>query len=122
MAGLRLLHELGVEPALIYVDASHETEAVLRDLEAARGLFPRAVLVGDDWRWPSVRVAVEAFAKREGLGIEWLGNCWRLVAPGGPRRRRWRLRAVRMRLAVDRALWRAVRRFPRRRVTEERAG
>lgn len=76
--------EIPSELDLIYIDASHDTESVYQDLCL---WFPRVkekgVLCGDDWACPSVRLAVERFAKEEGLKISAVctghgGNFWRL--------------------------------------------
>jgi len=56
--GMRELHELGIVPDVIYVDADHERESVAADVREALTLFPRAHLVGDDWTWDSVRAGV----------------------------------------------------------------
>ena len=67
---------------LIYIDAAHDTESVLEDLNA---WFPvvkgRGILCGDDWCWPSVRIAVERFAQEHNLSIYVAegGNFYRLV-------------------------------------------
>jgi len=62
---------------MIYIDASHETEAVYADLCA---WFPvlatDGTFCGDDWSWPSVRAAVERFSKEKGLAIFAQGNFW----------------------------------------------
>ncbi len=72
-------HLSNVIPDLIYIDASHETEAVYQDLTL---WFPhvegRGILCGDDWNWPSVRKAVEQFATEHHLTIESSDNFWRL--------------------------------------------
>lgn len=74
--GLRLVHEHGLKPDLIYVDAGHDYESVRTDLETCDALFPEAALAGDDFPFPGVcqalkeRVAtghIKAFAK---------GNVW----------------------------------------------
>ncbi len=68
-----------VVPDLIYIDASHETEAVYQDLAI---WYPHVkghgILCGDDWPWPSVQVAVERFAAENQLTIESEGAFWRL--------------------------------------------
>lgn len=55
-----------VRPDLIYIDAGHETDAVLADLNA---WYPyvqgHGILSGDDWGWSTVRNAVVAFALHE---------------------------------------------------------
>ena len=63
VAGLRAMHSIGAAPELIYVDADHSFEGCLADLEACAALFPEALIVGDDWCWPSVRAAVDSFMK-----------------------------------------------------------
>jgi hypothetical protein len=55
---LELLHTLGMEPDLIYVDAGHDYTHVYQDVETARQLFPRATLVGDHWAAEGVQQAV----------------------------------------------------------------
>lgn len=67
---------------LIYIDASHDTESVLEDLNA---WFPvvkgRGILCGDDWGCSSVRIAVERFAQEHNLSIYAPegGNFYRLI-------------------------------------------
>lgn len=78
--GMTDVAEAGLTPDLIYVDAAHETEAVLRDLETARQLWPDVQLVGDDWTWNSVRKAVEDFHGRVGGRLEVDENAWALDA------------------------------------------
>ncbi len=74
--GLRYLKKKNIEPQLIYIDASHETDDVAADVSMARTLFPNAVLFGDDWRWPSVkaglRMSVGSNAKPVDDGIFWV--------------------------------------------------
>lgn len=68
-----------VQPDLIYIDASHEYEAVLADL---RAWYPyvrkRGILCGDDWGWAGVIQAVTQFAKENRLKIETSGAFWHL--------------------------------------------
>ena len=64
VTGLRAIAEFGDrDVTLIYMDASHQYEDVLRDLTLADQLFPKAHLTGDDWYWPDVRRAVTHFAR-----------------------------------------------------------
>lgn len=67
-------------PDLIYIDASHETEAVYQDLTV---WYPHVkghgILCGDDWGWESVRQAVETFAAENDLRVESSKNFWRLM-------------------------------------------
>jgi hypothetical protein len=97
--GLAEVHAAGVKVDVVYVDASHETDDVRRDIETALRLFPGAAIVGDDWKRTSVRAAVEPVAAEHGLRIAIDGNGFRLArtspadarpaAPtGAPRRRK----------------------------------
>lgn len=47
--GLVELHDLGLTPSLVYIDGDHRYEAVMRDIAVADGLFPDAIICGDDW-------------------------------------------------------------------------
>lgn len=77
---LELFKQKQVTPDLIYIDAAHDTESVLEDLNA---WFPyvkgHGILCGDDWCWPTVRKAVEMFAVENHLKIFAEGNFYRLI-------------------------------------------
>ena len=115
--GMQAIHDHGVAADLVYIDASHETPDVLRDLETARRLFPDAVLTGDDWSWPSVRRAVIPFARRHRMRVVRDGNAYLLAANAAPGRLHYAaLRAGTVWKGVDRAaVWPLVRRIRRRR-------
>lgn len=70
-------HLSNVVPDLIYIDASHEFEAVYQDLTV---WFPyvkgHGILCGDDWGFPEVRQAVEKFAAEHNLTIEVKAPFW----------------------------------------------
>ena len=76
---LSIFKEKKVIPDLIYIDAAHDTESVLNDLNA---WFPyvkgHGILCGDDWGWPSVRKAVQIFAQQNNLRIYAESNFYRL--------------------------------------------
>ncbi len=75
-----LIGMMGVMPDLIYIDASHDTESVLADLNAWYPFIKgHGILCGDDWDWPTVRTAVEIFAAEQQLMIETSGRFWRLT-------------------------------------------
>jgi hypothetical protein len=57
--GMREVHELGVVPDLVYIDASHDADSVAADFSAVLNYWPSAIIVGDDWTWDSVREGVE---------------------------------------------------------------
>lgn len=68
---------LKVKPDLVYIDATHETEAVYNDLKI---WFPfvkgHGILCGDDWTWPTVAAAVRTFAQENNLRLETDDNFW----------------------------------------------
>jgi hypothetical protein len=84
--GLEMVAAHGVEPDAIYVDACHEYESVLEDLETSYRLFPRAELVGDDFDWLGVRRGIDEFCARHRFVIERFRIGWRL-RPETPRGR-----------------------------------
>lgn len=77
--GLHRVAEAGLEPELVYIDADHGFDSVLNDLTTSLDLFPKALIVGDDWTWDSVRKAVETVAKNRGLQYEAFGSGWRII-------------------------------------------
>jgi hypothetical protein len=77
--GMRVVHEHGLAPELVYVDADHSTAAVVNDILVAMRLFPSARIVGDDWRWDSVRDGVRIVAFEEKLRIGVVGSVWWLI-------------------------------------------
>lgn len=67
----------GVKAGLIYVDASHEEEAVYQDLVDYRQLLAAGGrMFGDDWDWAGVRAAVSTFARNYGLAITHCHDKW----------------------------------------------
>ena len=84
--GLRDCYESRLKPDVIYVDAAHDYDGVMDDLKAAKGYFPDALLVGDDWNWinnnddshtkHSVRQAVIDYAYKNNLLLHVFMNVW----------------------------------------------
>ena len=70
LEGIATIQRLGAADVvgLVYIDANHETVAVLADLQAATRAFPNATCCGDDWQWASVRAAVEQYMSEQGEG------------------------------------------------------
>lgn len=69
----------GVRADMIYLDASHEEEDVYQDLVCWWDLVgPGGVMLGDDWNWDGVRMAVERFAKEQKLQIFQRHDKWEL--------------------------------------------
>ena len=60
------LRQTGIEPGLVYVDADHSFGAVVGDLKLAESIVSESgVIAGDDFSWPSVRLAVGRFTRKE---------------------------------------------------------
>lgn len=81
LSGLRWLKQNGVEPGMIYVDASHSQWDVRADLEHAYQIMgANSVLCGDDYYWPSVKIAVDGFAEDNGFQVSTneIGYFWRM--------------------------------------------
>lgn len=77
MHTLEAARSLNVNPDLIYVDASHETEDVYNDIKAWYAkLAPNGIMCGDDWGWPTVREGVIKIAKELNQNINFQWNIW----------------------------------------------
>lgn len=83
--GLREIYNAGLNPDLVYVDASHDYESVLQDLETIYRYFPSTMITGDDWNWnyqnsnfPTRRAVIE-FAKRHQFKITAENKFWVIV-------------------------------------------
>ena|SRR3990167_2718376 len=93
------LAQYGQHFDLIYIDAAHDTESVLKDMEA---YFPfvanhHGILCGDDWDANSVKIAVVAFAQKYNLTVYGAANFWFVAEEG-----RFRYRSF---ISSDNALW-----------------
>jgi len=66
--GLREIHELGIRPDFIYLDASHQYDDAAADLREIWSLYPDVRLAGDDYggKWEGVKRAVDEHAERAG--------------------------------------------------------
>lgn len=74
------LRDAGCVPDLVYFDS----DKAGGDIEAAHGLWPHAVLTGDDWTWRRegeypIRNAVRAFARKHGMKITANRATWALT-------------------------------------------
>lgn len=77
--GIDIVAGLGIAPDLVYVDASHEVADVERDIRRVRQAFPGALIVGDDWTWPSVREGVtRALQYTLGVSLFVHGVCYEI--------------------------------------------
>ena len=73
----------GIKAGLIYIDGSHEEEAVYQDLLDYRELLaPGGRIFGDDWDWAGVRAAVSTFADDHRLSISHRHDKWVLSVAG----------------------------------------
>jgi hypothetical protein len=66
---LRLLHERGIQPDFIYVDASHHYIDVLEDVRTCVSLFPGCAICGDDYDYADVKRAVHKVADEIGVKV-----------------------------------------------------
>lgn len=71
ITGAKILWKKGIRFDAIYIDAGHEYEEVLRDLNLFwELLLPGGILFGDDYSaWPGVKKAVNEFARVHGLKV-----------------------------------------------------
>ena len=76
---MRVVHEHGLAPDLVYVDADHSTAAVVNDILIITRLFPSAHVVGDDWRSGHGPRRVQIVAAEEQLRIGVVGSVWWLI-------------------------------------------
>lgn len=79
LTGMRNVHAAGVVPDLVFVDASHDYQAVYDDIALAQELWPEAQVIGDDWGWKQVQRAVIDYARRHHLIIDVEGGGWALL-------------------------------------------
>lgn len=68
-----------IQADAIYVDASHEENAVYSDLCAFWPLLKTGgIMFGDDWNWRGVQTAVERFAEETKLTVQLSGIIWKI--------------------------------------------
>lgn len=78
-AAASVLRKLEIRADLIYIDAGHEEQDVLADLQGFFGtLSPGGVIFGDDYHssWPGLVRAVDDFARRRRVEVEHVGRVW----------------------------------------------
>jgi predicted O-methyltransferase YrrM len=70
-AAARTLAKLGVTADVVYLDAAHEEQEVLLDLELYWPLVRRGgAMFGHDYNWPGVKKAVDSYFGRRNLELE----------------------------------------------------
>lgn len=80
MDSLEAARALKIKADLIYIDASHDTESVYKDILAwMPHLNEGGIFCGDDWCWQTVAAAVHQAAATLNKRVSVQGNLWRLV-------------------------------------------
>lgn len=74
--GLQEVFDAGLEPDCVFIDCDYDLAEVQSVLATARRLFPRAVLIGDDWRWWAVRDTVRDLSAAPALHVYSSANTW----------------------------------------------
>lgn len=78
---------LSKDVGVVYIDASHQYEDVLVDIEIAYYMFPNAILIGDDYFWKNptqnkrrtVYEALEYFCKKYNIKYETNRRVWGII-------------------------------------------
>lgn len=71
MDSIEASEALNLKADIIYIDGSHETEDVMKDIEAwYPHLSQNGVMCGDDWARESVKVAVEQMAAKLNVSVK----------------------------------------------------
>ncbi|WP_296175478.1 class I SAM-dependent methyltransferase [uncultured Brevundimonas sp.] len=77
-----ILKKHGLKPDLVHIDAAHEYEPALRDIQIYWDLLaPGGVLMGDDFPWSGVARAVVHFSDRIGLPFHVENPKWWIKKP-----------------------------------------
>lgn len=76
LQGLDEIHACGLQPDFLYIDASHDFQSVMSELQKIHSYFPKSLISGDDWSWPEVRKAVETFSHQYRFRVLAEGNFW----------------------------------------------
>lgn len=74
--GLRAVAKYNLTPHFVYIDASHDEENVRQDVFTAEQLFPSAILVGDDWKFPGIQKVVHETSERTKRQFQSNPNAW----------------------------------------------
>lgn len=78
--GLEALQAAQLVPDVFYMDADHSQAFVAAQLRLILDHFPTSEIVGDDWDWGSVQMAVGELAAERGLAVETNATGWRIAA------------------------------------------
>lgn len=76
ISGMKLVHQHGIKPELIFIDAGHDYVSANGDLSYAVRLFPEAAICGDDFYWEGVNRAVTEHVRRGIMRGFYKENWW----------------------------------------------
>lgn len=76
ISGMKLAHQHGVVPDVVFIDAGHDYISARADLSNALSLFPDAILCGDDFLWPGVGQTVTEHVRAGIMKAFVKGNVW----------------------------------------------
>lgn len=74
--GMSIVEHFNIEPDVIYIDAAHDYDSVLKDLETSYNLWPKAQIIGDDINWYTVRNALSTFASKYNINYRFVDYTW----------------------------------------------
>ena len=73
------LFRLQIQPDIVYIDGSHELDAVYTDIAQSISFFDTAIICGDDGNMPGVKKALSAILdENENYSLEMKGGFWRI--------------------------------------------
>ncbi len=79
LEAIEVFESEGIQPDLVYIDASHIENSLYEELQAYFPLIKgHGLLCGDDWLWVAVQSVVEQFADENNLHVETNHNFWML--------------------------------------------
>ena len=79
LVGLQAIRHHELVPDVFFIDGSHATIDVKRDILMSGALNPAAPLIGDDWQWREVRDGVEQANDSLGKKLRAGGKAWGLI-------------------------------------------
>lgn len=75
--GAQFLRQADIKANLVFLDGSHDTQDVLRDVQLYWDLLePGGLIFGDDIAWPSIQRALDVLLSRTGVECNVLRNYW----------------------------------------------
>jgi hypothetical protein len=77
--GMAIVKAMGITPAMVFIDMSHDPESVARDTLVAAYLFPDSIICGDDYNRKDVPLGVARAAAVLNRPIRTRGPWWVLA-------------------------------------------